>query len=165
MELVHPRSGRLLTGPEQLGQGRVHDQILRFDEKGLNIVHVVPRIIGTYMNTPTPTDILAQIARIPLMERGKLCTYRLRDRPADAGPYYKLQSWEQGQNHTRHVRPEQVPLLEEALAGYAQFRELTEQYAQLVIEQTRQQLAGVGVKKKPGPRLNSSWRRRKRSGN
>ncbi len=39
------------------------------------------------------------------------------------------------------------PLLEEALAGYAQFRELTEQYAQLVIEQTRQQLAGVGVKK------------------
>jgi hypothetical protein len=117
------------------------------------------------MNNTTPADILAQIARIPLMERGKLCTYHLKDRPADAGPYYKLQSWEHGQNHTRHVRPEQVPLLEEALAGYARFRELTEQYAQIVIEQSREQWAGVGVKKKPGPRPNFSWRRRKRSGN
>lgn len=117
------------------------------------------------MNTPIPADLLAQIARIPHMERGKLCAYHHKDRPAEAGPYYKLQSWEQGKNHTRHVRPEQVGLLEEALAGYAQFQQLTEQYAQIVIAQTRQQLAGAGVKKKPGPRPNSSWRRRKRSGN
>jgi hypothetical protein len=55
------------------------------------------------------------------------------------------------------------PFLEEALAGYAQFQQLTQQYAQIVIEQTRQQLAGVGVK--PGPRPNSSWRKRKKSGN
>ncbi|HQK02546.1 MAG TPA: hypothetical protein PLP12_18990 [Verrucomicrobiota bacterium] len=117
------------------------------------------------MKSPSPDDILAQIAQIQLMERGKLCPYRLKDRRADAGPYYKLQCWEQGANHTRHVRPEQVPLLEEALAGYARFKELTEHYAQLVIAHTRQQLAGVGVKKKPGPRPNSSWRRKKRSGN
>lgn len=117
------------------------------------------------MNTPSLQDILAQIASIQLMERGKICTYHHKDRPADAGPYYKLQCWEQGKNHTRHVRPEQLPLLEQAVAGYAQFEQLTEQYAQIVIEQTRQQLAGVGVKKKPGPGLNSSWRRRKRSGN
>lgn len=117
------------------------------------------------MNHTSPADILAQIAHIPLMERGKLGTYHPKDRPADAGPYYKLQSWEQGKNHTRHVRPEQVPLLEEALAGYAQFQQLSEQYAQILIAQTRQQLAGVGVKKKPGPRRNSSWRRKPRSGN
>jgi hypothetical protein len=117
------------------------------------------------MNLTTPADILAQVARIQFMERGKLCAYRHKDRPADAGPYYKLQSWEQGQNHTRHVRPEQVPLLEEALAGYAQFQHLTEQYAQILIAQTRQQLAGVGVKKKPGPRPDSCWRRKKRSSN
>lgn len=115
------------------------------------------------MNLTTPADILAQIARIQLMERGKLCAYHHKDRPADAGPYYKLQGWEQGKNHTRHVRPEQVSLLEEALAGYARFQQLTEQYAQVVIEQTRQQLTGVGVKKKPGPRPDSSWRRKKRS--
>jgi hypothetical protein len=117
------------------------------------------------MNITIPADLLAQIARIRFMERGKLCTYHHNDRPADAGPYYKLQGWEQGKNHTRHVRPAQVPLLEEALAGYAKFQQLTEQYAQIVIEQTRQQLAGVGVKKKPGPRPNSSWRRKKRSVN
>ena len=63
------------------------------------------------------------------------------------------------------MRSEQVPLLEQALAGYAKFQELTERYAQIVITQTRQQLAGVGVKKKPGPRPNSSWRRKKRSAN
>jgi hypothetical protein len=116
------------------------------------------------MKMTTPADILAQIARIQLMERGKLSACHRKDRPAAAGPYYKLQGWEQGKNHTRHVRPEQIPLLEEALAGYATFQQLTEQYAQLLIGQTRQQLAGVGVKKKPGPRPNSSWRRKKRSG-
>jgi len=115
------------------------------------------------MNLITPADLLAQIARIQSMERGKLCVCHLNDRRADAGPYYKLQRWEAGKNRTRHVRPEEVALLEEALAGYAQFQELSEQYAQLVIAQTRQQLAGVGVKKKPGPRPDSSWRRKKRS--
>ena len=117
------------------------------------------------MNKPSPHDLLARIAQIQLMERGRLSTYRLNDRPADAGPYYKLQWWDQGKNHTRHVRPEQVPLLEEALAGYARFQELSEQYAQILIEQTRQQLAGVGSKKKPGPRPMSSWRRSRKSNN
>lgn len=116
------------------------------------------------MNTPTttPAELLAQIADIPLMERGKLTSYRPKHRPADAGPYHKLQTWERGKNRTRHVRSEQVPLLEEALAGYARFCALTEQYAQLAIERTRQQLAGVGEKKRPGPRPNSARRRRRK---
>ena len=116
------------------------------------------------MKSTNPADILDQIARIQVMERGKLCPYQHKDRPADAGPYYKLQCWEQGRNRTRHVRPEQLPLLQEALDGYARFQQLTEQYAQMLIEKTREQLAGVGVKKKPGPRPDSSWRRRRRSG-
>ena len=117
------------------------------------------------MNKPSPHDLLAQIAHIQLMERGKLSSYRLSDRPADAGPYYKLQWWEGGKNHTRHIRPEQVPVLKEALAGYARFQELSEQYARLLIEQTRQQLAGLGSKKKPGPRLTCAWRRSRKSSN
>ena len=116
------------------------------------------------MNQPSPHDLLAQIAQIQLMERGKLSPYNFKDRPAQRGSYFKLQRWEKGKNLTRHVRSEQVPLLEEALAGYAKFEQLVEQYAQMVIEQTRQQLAGVGVKKKPGPRPNSSWRKNRRSG-
>ena len=115
------------------------------------------------MNTSTQTDILAQIAQIQLMERGKLSAYDFKDRAAQCGPYFKLQCWEKGKNRTRHVRSEQVPVLEEALAGYAQFQQLVEQYAQIVIDHTRQQLARVGAKKEPGPRPNSSWRRNRRS--
>jgi hypothetical protein len=97
------------------------------------------------------------------MERGKLSAYNFQDRSAPSGPYFKLQCWENGKNLTRHIRSEQVPVLEEALAGYAKFQQLVQQYAQIVIDQTRQQLAGVGVKKKPGPRPKSSWRRNRRS--
>ena len=98
------------------------------------------------MKTLTPTDLLTQIAQIQLMERGKFSAYHFKDRSASCGPYFKLQCWEKGKNLTRHVRAEQVPLLEEALAGYAKFQQLVEQYAQIVIVQTRQQLATVGLK-------------------
>jgi hypothetical protein len=62
---------------------------------------------------------------------------------------------------TRHIRAEQVPLLEEALAGHAQFQALVEQYAQGVIARTREQLAAVDAKKKalPAHRPTFSWRR------
>lgn len=116
------------------------------------------------MNAPTPADLLNQIAQIHLMERGKLSSYlAARDRSAQSDPYFKLQRWEDGKNVTRHVRSEQVPLVEEALAGYARFQHLVEQYAQLIIEQTRSQLASVGVKKKPGPRPGFSWRKSRKS--
>jgi hypothetical protein len=115
------------------------------------------------MNTSHPSDLLAQIAQVQLMERGKLSAYTFRDRTSPATPYYKLQCWEKGKNVTRYIRSEQVPLVEAALAGHAKFQELVEQYAQLVIAQTREQLATVGVKKKPGRRPGSSWRRSRKS--
>jgi hypothetical protein len=115
------------------------------------------------MNTPTPSDLLAQIAQIPFMLRGKLSAYTFADRARPATPYYKLQTWEKGGNLTRYIRSEQVPLVEAALAGYTQFRQLVEQYAQGIMTQTREQLATVGVKKKPGRRPGSSWRRSKKS--
>lgn len=107
------------------------------------------------MSSPTKTQILAQIAQIQFMERGKLSTYSFPDRSGESGPYYKLQRWEDGKNLTRYVPPEQVPLLQEALAGQARFQELTQQYAQLVIAETRAQWA-AGSKKKTSPRK-SSW--------
>ena len=101
------------------------------------------------MNSPTKSQILAQIAQIRFMERGKLSTYSFPDRSAQAGPYYKLQCWENGKNFTRYIRPEEIPLLNEALAGQARFEELTQQYAQLVIAETREQLASGSKKKTP----------------
>ncbi len=123
----------------------------------------VPGVIGTARKTPPPADLLAQIAQIQLRERGKLCPYNFKDRSARRGPYFKLQRWEPGKNLTCPVRSEQVPVLEEARAGYAKFQQLVEQYAQIRIAPTRQPLAGVGLKKKPAPRPNSSWRRNRRA--
>ena len=114
------------------------------------------------MNTSTKSDLLAQMAQIQLMERGKLSSYAFKDRAAP-NTYYKLQRWEQGKNLTRYIRPEQVPLLREALAGHARFQQLTEQYAQLVIEQTREHLAAAGRKKKTRRPNCSSPKNRKSS--
>ena len=75
------------------------------------------------------------------MERGKLSTYSFRERSGAGGPYYKLQHWQNGQNHTRYVPADELSAVEAALAGYARYEQLTEQYAQLVIAETRQSIA------------------------
>jgi hypothetical protein len=99
------------------------------------------------------------------MERGKLSAYTFKDRACAASPYYKLQHWEHGKNVTRYIPAEQVPLLEQALAGHAQFQALVEQYTQAVIARTREQLAAVGTKKKSRPvrRPTSGWRKSRNS--
>jgi hypothetical protein len=117
------------------------------------------------MSTSHQTDLLAQIAQIQLMERGKLSPYTFKDRAAPATSHFKLQCWEHGKNVTRHIRSEQVPMVQAALAGHAKFQELAAQYAQRIIDQTREQFAAAGAKKKPGRRPNSSWRRSRKSSN
>jgi hypothetical protein len=108
------------------------------------------------MNQPEKTRLLQQIAAIPAMERGKLS-------PHSSGRHQKLQCWQEGKNHTRHVSADELPAVQSALAGYAQYRQLTEQYADLVIQETRQNIAGA--KKKNPPRPKSSWPRKKKSSN
>ena len=107
------------------------------------------------MNQSKKTQLLEQIAAIPAMERGKLS-------PHSSGRHQKLQCWQAGKNHTRHVPVDELPALQRALAGYAQFRQLTEQYADLVIEETRQHIAGS---KKNQFRPESSSPRKKKSSN
>jgi len=92
------------------------------------------------------------------MERGKLSVLR---QSAD-GPFYKLQAWENGRNVTRYIPRDQVAAVQEALHGFEQFRELTEQYAQHVIDKTRAERA-AGSKKKTPPRNSSLPRTRKSS--
>jgi hypothetical protein len=98
-------------------------------------------------NTNTLQQLLAQIVSIERMEMGKLSTYTPQGRSADSGPYYKLQCWVKGKNCTRHVRPEEVSALQEALEAYKRFQELTDQYAQHIIERTRQELKADTKKK------------------
>ena len=106
------------------------------------------------MNPPEKTRLLEQIAAIPAMERGKLS-------PHSSGRHQKLQCWQEGKNHTRHVSADELPAVQTALAGYAQFRQLTEQYADLVIAETRQNI--VRSKKNPSRPKFSSPKKKKSS--
>src|SRR5438874_7928829 len=102
--------------------------------------------------------LLHQIADISTMERGKLSTYSFKDRPGANGPYHKLQQWHEGKNRTRYVPAEELPQVQAALAGYAQYQELTTQYADAVIEETRK---GIADSKKTLPPKSSSPNKRK----
>ena len=108
------------------------------------------------MNPSKKTHLLEQIAAIPAMERGTLS-------PHSSRRHQKLQCWQEGKNHTRHVAADELPAVESALAGYAQYQQLTEQYAEMVIQETRQNIADA--KKKFRSRLPSSSPRRRKSGN
>jgi len=107
------------------------------------------------MNPSKKTHLLEQIAAIPAMERGKLSLH-------SSGRHQKLQCWQGGKNHTRHVSADELPAVESALAGYAQYRQLTEEYADLVIQETRQGIASAKKKNRSRP-LSSSPRKKKSS--
>ena len=108
------------------------------------------------MNQPNKMRLLEQIAAIPAMERGKLS-------PHSSGRHQKLQCWQEGKNHTRHVSADELPAVQSALEGHAQYRQLTEEYADLVIRETRQDIAAA--KKKHRSRTQSSSPRKKKSSN
>lgn len=96
------------------------------------------------MNNPlTPQNLLEQILQIRTMEHGSLAVMR----QGPNGPYYNLNSWEEGANHCRYVPQDKLPEVRQAIEGFQKFHQLTEQYAQQVVAQTRAQL-GLGVKKK-----------------
>jgi hypothetical protein len=122
---------------------------------------MLSRFLGTHRNTPEKARLLQQIAAIPAMERGKLCEHTIKERP-QAGPYHKLQQWQDGRNRTRYVSGQELPAVKSAIEGYAQFQQLTGQYADLVVDETRRNLADS--KKNKSPRKFSSPRRRKSGG-
>ena len=104
------------------------------------------------MNAPiTPQALLQQILQIQRMEHGSVSIIG----QGPNGPYYNLNSWENGRNCCRYLPQDKVPEVQQAIEGYHQSQQLTEQYAQKIIEQTRAQL-NIGVKKKPHPNPHSS---------
>jgi hypothetical protein len=100
------------------------------------------------MNSPkSPQSILQEIAQIQTMERGKLSIIR----QSPSGPFYKIQARENGKNLTRYVPRDQAPAVQEAIEGYQRFEALTEQYARLVIDKTRAEIASTSKKTKLRP--------------
>jgi len=77
------------------------------------------------------------------MERGKLSEfYRIQPgkngkKELKFGPYYKLQTWENGKNITRHIPAADVPALKKALANYDEFSMLVESLEKTIISETR----------------------------
>ena len=100
-----------------------------------------------------------QVAQIKRMERGKLTVMS----QGPEGPHYKLQAWENGKNSSRHVSRDQADAVQDALDGYGKFQDLTQQYAQTVIDQTRAELAAHAKKKIYHLRRKSSWPKTRKS--
>jgi hypothetical protein len=104
------------------------------------------------MNSPLSAQtLIEQILQIQRMEHGSLSIIG----QGPNGPYYNLNSWENGKNRCRYLSQDKVPEVQQAIEGYHKYQQLTEQYSQQIIEQTRAQL-GIGVKKKPRPSLGRS---------
>ena len=105
----------------------------------------------------SPQVLLQQMARIQQMECGKLCVMG----QGPGGPYYNHQRWENGKNTSRYVPGPQVAAVAQAIAGYQRFESLAEQYVQLMVQKTREEMA-AGFKKKT-LRPKSSWPKRRNS--
>lgn len=82
----------------------------------------------------SPKKILEQIRQIEKMERGKLC-------PMGGGRYYNHQTWLDGRNVVQYVSAKQVDSIQEAIEGYQRYMELTQTYAELIIQRTRRRRA------------------------
>ena len=93
----------------------------------------------------SPEQILKQIQRIQQMERGKLC-------PMRDGRYYNHQTWQSSRNIVQYVPADQTPSLQEALANNQRYLKLTQAYADLIIQRTRQKRAKDFPKKQRSKR-------------
>ena len=86
------------------------------------------------------TELEASIAAIKesLAGLGRLHPGSLSaQRRARGGEYLQLSYSYLGKGHTRYVRPDDVAALEEQLANYRRYRELTARWLQLEIELSR----------------------------
>ena len=83
-------------------------------------------------------EILQQMNTLAHMERGNLCR---QSRGPGTTPFFKLQCWQRGKNHTRYVPADEVPALQDALAKHQRFQALAEQFVTLTVAHTRQEAA------------------------
>ena len=80
--------------------------------------------------------ILDQMRAIRRLKRGQLSTQTLRRTAPDGsfterGPYHLFQRWENGKNLSQRIPASQLHDLQQAVAGYHQFKALAEEFATL----------------------------------
>jgi len=83
----------------------------------------------------SPQVILEKISAIEKMERGTLSITR----QGPNGPYYNLQSWYDGRNHTEYVPAGQLEQVQQHIEAHQQFVSLVGEYERIITEQTRQE--------------------------
>jgi hypothetical protein len=102
------------------------------------------------MSTTSPStgqDLLADMARIPLIIPGTLC--ERRDGTGKISGW-KLQRWHNGRNETRYIPAEHVDKVRVGTAGCDQFMTLAQQYTEAKGQEALRDLNGrVDSKKKP----------------
>ncbi len=100
--------------------------------------------------TPTSKsgqDLLANMARIPMIIPGKLSERR---DPSGKINGWKLQRWNNGRNQTRYIPSEQVEQVREGTLGCQQFMTLAKEYVEAKGEEALNALATPpDSKKKP----------------
>jgi hypothetical protein len=140
---------------------RAHDRNPQLIGTGRFLRDNISRLIEISCVKPSnPTQLLEQAAQIQRMERGKLSV--MSEGPD--GTHFKLQTWENGRNLSRHVSADQAPAVQLAIEGYKEFQNLTQQYAQQVIDRTRAESAAASKKKHYRLRPKSSSPKTRRSG-
>ncbi len=95
------------------------------------------------MKSKQPSQILQEINQIQRMEPGKLCVIR----HSSKGAFYNLQYREKGRPVSQYVPRDQVEAVAQHTDNYQKFEKLVDEYAQTIIQSTREERA-AGSKKK-----------------
>ena len=85
-------------------------------------------------------QILQQMEQIRRMEHGSLQAETrpsLRHPGQERGPYFKHQTWEDGQNLTRRIPAERAEPLAQAIAGRKAFEKLAQDFIETTVTLTR----------------------------
>jgi hypothetical protein len=77
-----------------------------------------------------------QLAQLGPMRPGCL-SRQYRDPQLKKGPYYQLSYTAQMKSRTEYIHPDLVPQIEQELAEYRRYRELSQEWVQLSIELSR----------------------------
>ncbi len=93
--------------------------------------------------------IFQKMAQIDQMEYGSLkAEFREGADPSHPlGPYYKLQVWREGKNHSERVAGPRAERLRQAVEGRQQFEQLAQQCIDLTVQHTRTTRAVPDAKK------------------
>ena len=85
-----------------------------------------------------PKQILQAMTHLSAMEYGSLkAEYRPGADNTQRGPYYQHQVWEHGRNRSRRVPAPEAAQLQQAIANRQTAEQLSAQFIDLTVQQTR----------------------------